>query len=238
LGQENGKDHDMKFTRYAVYFTPLQGPLAAFGAAWLGWDSASGQRMAHPQIEGLPMQVAAITATPRKYGLHATIKPPFRLAEGRTAHDLATALSDLTKRLAPVSLDALDLRRIGGFLALVPQGDTPALNALAAEVVRGLDPLRAPPGAADLARRRASGLTPRQNDLLQHWGYPYVMEEFRFHITLSGKMEAQDLDAVESALAPRLAPLLPRPFPIGHLTLSGEDKDGMFHDIHRYTLAG
>lgn len=228
----------MQFIRYAVYFTPRQGPLAAFGAAWLGWDSARGQRVPHPQIGGVPRPVAEMTATPRKYGLHATIKPPFRLAEGRTEGDLATALSDLTQRLAPVVLDALDLCRIGGFLALVPQGDTAALSALAAEVVRGLDPLRAPLSPHDLARRRAPGLTPRQDDLLRDWGYPYVMEEFRFHITLSGKMATQDLDAIEAALAPRVIPLLPRPFVISDLTLSGEDEDGMFHDIHRYTLAG
>ena len=69
----------MKFDRYAIYFTP-QGSLAEAGAAWLGWDLARGRTVAHPDVAGL--DVAALTETPRKYGLHATIKPPFVLAEG------------------------------------------------------------------------------------------------------------------------------------------------------------
>ena len=40
-----------------------------------------------------------------------------------------------------------------------------------------------------------SGLTDRQEALLTQWGYPYVMEEFRFHITLTGALDPAHLDA-------------------------------------------
>ena len=228
----------MRFTRYAVYFTPPPGPLAAFGAAWLGWDSAQGRRVMLPPVAGLPVPLSEITATPRKYGLHATLMAPFNLSDGYRHKDLQAALAGLGQRLSPVMLDALALRRIGGFLALAPQGETAALNLLAARVVRDLQPLRAPVTEQDLARRRSPGLTPRQDALLQEWGYPYVMEEFRFHITLTGTMTTADLDRVEAVLSPLVMPLVPRPFPIGDLTLSGEDSRGMFHDIQRYRLAG
>jgi putative phosphonate metabolism protein len=225
----------MKFDRYAIYYTP-QGSLAEAGAAWLGWDVARGQAAAHPEVAGL--DVAALTETPRKYGLHATIKPPFVLAEGATADGLQSAFETLCTQLAPVTLDCLALTPLGRFLALTPEGDTAALNAMAAEVVRGLDAFRAPPAEADLARRRQANLTPVQEANLTKWGYPYVMEAFRFHITLTGKLLKGDLPQVTAALAPYIAPHLPQPFVLSSLTLVGQAEDGMFHEVHRAALSG
>ena len=225
----------MKFDRYAIYYTP-QGALAEAGAAWLGWDLARGRAVAHPEVAGL--DVAALTETPRKYGLHATVKPPFVLAEGTTADGVLTEFKTLCKRLAPVTLDGLALTPLGRFLALTPEGDTAALNAMAAEVVRGLDTFRAPPSEADLARRRQANLTPKQEANLSQWGYPYVMEAFRFHITLTGKLPKADLPQVTAALAPYITPHLPQPFVLDSLTLVGQAEDGMFHEVHRAALSG
>jgi len=228
----------MNYRRYAVYYTPPPGALASFGAAWLGWDAARGAAQAHPALDGLPHPVAEITETPRRYGFHATIKPPFRMAAGRSAEDLAWALDAFCQRHAPVETPALVLRRLGRFLALVPGDDGAALSALAAGAVEALDEFRLPPGDEELARRRKAGLTDRQEALLLRWGYPYVMEEFRFHMTLTGRLSAEDLAAVEDALSPALADCLPRPFALDALALMGEDEAGRFHQIHRYPLAG
>lgn len=225
----------MKFDRYAIYFTP-QGSLAEAGAAWLGWDLARGRTVAHPDVAGL--DVAALTETPRKYGPHATIKPPFVLAEGASADGLQAAFEVLCTRLAPVTLDGLALTPLGRFLALTPEGDTVALNAMAAEVVRGLDMFRAPPTEADLARRRQANLTPAQEANLIQWGYPYVMDAFRFHITLTSKLPKGDLPQVIAALAPYITPHLPQPFILDSLTLVGQAEDGMFHEVHRAALSG
>ncbi|MFG6568140.1 DUF1045 domain-containing protein [Sulfitobacter sp. 1A13679] len=225
----------MKFDRYAIYYTP-KGALAEAGAAWLGWDLARGRAVAHPEVAGL--DVAALTETPRKYGLHATIKPPFVLAEGASADGVLTEFKTLCKRLAPVTLDGLALTPLGRFLALTPAGDTAALNAMAAEVVRGLDTFRAPPTEAELARRRQANLTPVQEANLSQWGYPYVMEAFRFHITLTGKLPKGDLPQVTAALAPYITPHLPRPFVLNSLTVVGQAEDGMFHEVHRAALSG
>ena len=225
----------MKFDRYAIYFTP-QGSLAEAGAAWLGWDVARGCVVAHPAVAGL--DVATLTETPRKYGLHATLKPPFGLAEGTTADGLLAEFEALCTRLSPVTLDGLALTPLGRFLALTPEGGTAALNAMAAEVVRGLDTFSAPPAEADLARRRQANLTPAQEANLSQWGYPYVMEAFRFHVTLTGKLPKSDLPQVTAALAPYIAPHLPQPFVLSSLTLVGQAEDGMFHEVHRAALSG
>jgi putative phosphonate metabolism protein len=228
----------MTYHRYAIYVTPRPGPLAGFGAAWLGWDAASGAPCPHPALPGLPRPVAEITAAPRRYGFHGTLKPPFRLAAGCEAGALAAALAAFCAGTGAVSLAGLDLARIGRVLALCPVGGTDALDALAAAVVARFDPFRAPPDAAELDRRRAQRLTTRQEAMLQRWGYPHVMEEFRFHMTLTGPLPPAELAAVEAALAPVLAPLLPAPFPIDALTLLGEDREGRFHQIARLPLSG
>ncbi|MEZ5722450.1 MAG: DUF1045 domain-containing protein [Paracoccaceae bacterium] len=226
------------FKRYAVYAAPGPGPLADFAAGWLGWDPVAGAVRPHPPVPGLPRPIAELTAAPRKYGFHATLKPPFRLAEGSSRNSLEAAVAALAARRPAVVLDGLTLGRLGGFLALTPDGDTGALEALASEVVTGLDHHRLPPSEAELARRRAAGLTPRQEAHLARWGYPYVLDEFRFHYTLTGKLEPADTPDIEAVLAPILAPLVPRPFAVDALVLFGEDAAGRFHVLHRYVLAG
>ena len=225
------------FSRYAVYFTCLPGPLADFGASWLGWDAVQGAPCTHLQIPELPIPIERITKTPRKYGFHGTIKPPFRLAQDKTADDLSKALAAFCATRPSVELDALAVTRLGHFLALTPQGDASALCDLAGATVRELDQFRAALTKDELTRRRKSNLTKRQDDLLRAWGYPYVMEDFRFHMTLSGRLDQDVSAAVLSILQTRLDPILPAPFQIDALTLCGEDSEGRFHEVHRYALS-
>lgn len=227
----------MAFTRYAIYFTPPAGPLSDFGAAWLGWDAVHGTAVAHPEISDLPAPISEITEAPRRYGLHATITPPFRLAEGSSEANLVTAFAGFCATTKAVTLSGLDLAPLGRFLALVPRGDQDAPGKLAAATVAALDHFRAPLTPTELARRRVPGLTAAQEALLLRWGYPYVMEAFRFHITLTGKRPRSELNTIRAALAPHLTPRLPRPFPLDALSLMGEDDTGSFHLIFRHGLA-
>lgn len=227
----------MKFSRYAVFYTPPDGPLATFGTAWLGWDITTGRAVAHPAVEKLPGPVADLTRSPRKYGLHATIKPPFTLGEGCDEVALSEALQRLCVQLVPATLAGLRLVSLGRFLALVPEGDQVQLSGLAAMVVETLDTFRAPPGAGELKRRAHAGLSAHQIGLLNRWGYPYVMDAFRFHITLTGKLPKPQIAPVRAMLDQALATALPAPFVIDALSLVGEDADtGQFHMIKRFTL--
>lgn len=224
------------FQRYAVYYTPApESALATFGAAWLGWDSATGQVVAHPAV---PADVAAVTETPRKYGFHGTMKPPFRLAAGETVAALDAALAALCAEAAPLTLSGLRRAALGRFLALVPSGDVAGLNALAARVVRDLDEFRAPLTEEDFARRRQGRLTASQDAMLTRWGYPHVMEQFRFHMTLTGRLDADARAEVEQALDPLLSELPLAPYTLTGLALLGEDAQGRFHQISRHALGG
>ena len=232
----------MMFRRFALYYMPpAQADWTVIATSWLGWDATIGAEVAQPDLPTLPLPIRQITKAPRKYGLHATIKPPFALTQGATrpAMDaLSKACATLCARLKPVVLEGLEIARLGPFLALRPLGDVSALNQLAATCVQGLDRFRAPPSQVELARRRASGLSPEQDALLLRWGYPHVMDHFRFHITLSGRLQPEPARAIKTALDSLLDKHLPRPFTLDTLALAGEAEDGRFHLLHRYPLAG
>lgn len=224
--------------RYAVYFAPRPGAFADCAAEWLGWDAARGVAVAQPDLPGLPRPVAALTADPRKYGFHGTIRAPFRPAPGVSGDAVAQAVAGLAARLAPARCTGLRLANLHGFLALVPDGPDDAIRALGAAVVEGTEALRAPLTPEEVARRRPESLTPPQRALLDRWGYPYVMDEFRFHLTLTDRLAAEEVQAVAAVLGAHVAPVLPRPFAIEDLCLFGEDAAGRFHLIHRYALSG
>jgi len=227
------------YARYAVYWAPPAGSgLARLGAAWLGWDPEAGVAPDHPAI-AVPRPVSELTATPRRYGLHATLKPPFRLAEGQSPEDLDAALADFARARPPVTAPALAPDAGLGFLALRPSGPSPDIDALATAAAVDLDRFRAPPGEADLARRRAGGLSLRQEAMLTRWGYPYLFEEFRFHVTLTGTLTEAEAQAVAAALGPHLAPHLSDPFHLDEICLFGEPAPGRgFRVLRRYALAG
>lgn len=223
----------MSYSRFAIYYIPPEGALADFGAKWLGWDVVTGQEVVQPHVPGL----RDITMTPMKYGFHGTLKPPFRLAEGKTVTQLEEAAGTLAQSLPAAACDGLALTSLGRFLALTPNGDVSGLQRIAETCVSGLDDFRAPATQAESIRRRKAGLSARQDALLVQWGYPYVMEEFRFHLTLSGRLPETDIAHWVKQVEDRL-PELPTPFAINEIALCGERDDGRFELIHRYTLTG
>jgi hypothetical protein len=222
--------------RYAIYWLP-EGALGAWGESWLGWNMALGAPLPRTVVAGLPAPVEALTQAATAYGLHATIKPPFRLAPGTTEDGLRAALAAFCAASAPVAAGGLALSDLGGFLALTPQGDTAALDALAGRTVAALDAFRAPAPPDETARRRAAGLTPTQEALLTRWGYPYVMEEFRFHVTLTGRLPPDQRGPVADILRPILAPHLPHRLHVAALSLVGQTDDG-FRTLAHHALAG
>jgi len=178
--------------RYAIYCAPAPGTAWwDAGSTWLGRDAASGAALRQPSIAGMSSaELAACTAEPRRYGWHATLKPPFALAEGLTLADLRRALHELCAQLAPVQLPPLQVQQLDHFLALLPPVRVAALDDLAAACVKRLQRLARPLDAGELARRRQAGLNDAQERMLQAWGYPWVLEFFRFHFSLTGPLNA------------------------------------------------
>lgn len=226
--------------RYALYYAPRPDePLAAFGRRWLGRDVETATDVEPLRVEGLsPDELGRITADPRHYGFHGTLKPPFALASGRTERELLDAVTEFAHSRPAFVIEALRLAELGDFIALVPAGPYAALSAVAAHCVRDFDRFRAPADAAELAKRRAARLSPRQDELLVRWGYPYVMEEFRFHLTLTGNLAAPLRDTVRATLAPLTAPLCGVPVPVRDIVVFQQpERNAPFRVLARVPLA-
>lgn len=227
--------------RYAIYYAPApESALGRFGRSWLGYDVETGTPVAQPSVAGIAAQrLAEITTEPRRYGFHATLKPPFSLAPGRTGTGLATALAAFAARQEAVLAPPLALAAIAGFWALVPSLSCPPLARLAAACVQHFDLFRAPPTEEELVRRRRAGLSAVQEALLARWGYPYVMDEFRFHLTLTERLAADEASRIGAILAERVAPLCRAKLPIDALALFHQPGYGeSFRLVCRYRLAG
>jgi putative phosphonate metabolism protein len=221
--------------RYAIYWAPhLDTPLARIGEAWLGRSAQTGRSAEPTPLDGFAAaELEAITAEPRRYGLHATLKSPFRLAPGKSEAELEQALADFARGRRPLVAPPLRLKRISRFLALVP-GQDAGIETLAAASVESFDGFRAPADAAELARRRRARLTPSQAGNLLRWGYPYVMADFRFHVTLTGPIEPATAARLEPHLAVLFGEVMTAPLVIDALALFAEPAPGApFRLLHR-----
>jgi putative phosphonate metabolism protein len=179
--------------RYAIYFAPApDSPFWQFGSAWLGRDAALDTPLPRPKLEGDASAdwdgaaLETLTGSPRNYGFHATLKPPFRLAEGQAVEGLIQAAESFARAQHSFDCSSVGVAALGRFIAFRMIAPCQAMADLAAACVRTFEPFRAPLNAAELAKRHAADLTPRQTTLTAEWGYPYVFEEFRFHMTLTG----------------------------------------------------
>lgn len=186
--------------RYAVYYAPSPDSIWwAAGSQWLGRCAAQDQPRVQPTVAGLTAtKFYALTAAPRRYGWHATLKAPFALADGTSPARLRAALRELGKSLTAFAMPDLRATRLDDFLALVPQGDSDGLQTVASACVTQLNALAAPLGDGELRRRRQAPLTPGQDQMLVQWGYPYVLEHFRFHCSLTGPLTGLDATQIES----------------------------------------
>lgn len=224
--------------RYALYFTPpADDPLVLAAARWLGRDAFSGRRVEQEQMQGRAFSAETLreaTAAPRRYGFHATLKAPFALREAATPAALEEAFAGFAAETRAFDIPALSLARIGSFLALVQGGPCPALQELAARAVRRFEPLRAPLCEADMARRQPEKLTPAQREHLANWGYPYVFEEFRFHMTLTGALEPALMETIEPLLRERFSAFLGKPLTVSGLALFIEPEPGAAFTVHRW----
>lgn len=226
--------------RYALYYAPPTGSaLWRFGSGVIGYDAETGGEPAPPA--GMPVSPDLWrdwTAEPRRYGFHATLKAPFELADGCREADLLAAAKTFAERTAPVRLPALAVAALGRFVAFTPVLPAPDLAALAWASVLHVEPLRAPLGPADRARRVAAGLSERQAEQLDRYGYPYVGEDFRFHLTLTGPLPAEAGEPVRHALLAAARGVEPET-QIGEIAVFRQaERTARFRVAARFGLAG
>jgi putative phosphonate metabolism protein len=195
------------YPRYAIYYAAAPGSvLDQFGASLLGYDAYGYGDLPFP--DGVTQTIPDwrdLTQDPRKYGFHATLKAPMALAPDKTEAELVAACESFAGMPRPIPVIEPVVDSISGFIAVIPAEPSGDIERLAADCTRVFDSFRAPLTPEDRARRNPAKLTQRQCDYLDRWGYPYVMEEFRFHMTLTGRLPAERRGGVVAMLRNRFA---------------------------------
>lgn len=220
--------------RYALYFTPDRDhPLTVAAADWLGRDAFSGVEMPIVSANGLDgADRSKWTVEPRRYGFHGTLVAPFRLKPGLNEADLVRAAEIFAAHSAPIVIPRLQIARLGSFLALVPTVSNVELDALANAAVDHFCAMRAPLTERDIMRRNPDRLTDRQRTYLDRYGYPYVKDEYRFHMTLTGPVTEADANLIEPILNDRLASVLKLPIEVEAVALFVEPEPGAPFTVH------
>lgn len=227
--------------RFAVYFAPAEDSLLWHRASvWLGRDATSGEMLPQAVPEGFTApRFADLTESARRYGFHGTLRSPFRLASNCSRETLETAIAGFAKTTAPLALGPAEVRNLSGFLAIMPVEQSPDLTAFAANCVAALETCRAPLTDTERARRLPERLSARQVELLDQYGYPYVMEEYRFHMTLTDRLDEGDRAAILPAAQAYFAEALAAPLTIDRVVLFYEPEPGMpFFRLTEVPLTG
>lgn len=227
--------------RYAIYYAPPAETLLAHKASsWLGRCTFTGEAFA-PQGRGelSAAEMAYNTAAARRYGFHATLMAPFTLASEASEQQLIDALAAYSSIMQPFSAHRLVVGRIDGFFALVPEKPDGGLNRLANDVVATFDRFRAPLDERE-RERRGVDLSHSQLRNLLVWGYPHVFEDFRFHMTLTGRIREADSARMRRAIDDHFGDALDGPLEVGSLVLFLEPEPGapfIIRSFHEFSAA-
>jgi putative phosphonate metabolism protein len=227
------------FPRYAIYHASPPGSVSdRFGAALLGYNAWTGEDLPFPDdVLRKAADWRELTEDPRRYGFHATLKAPMSLAESRSEAELLAACADFARAPRSIPIIRPVVSSISGFIAVTPAEPLDELQQLAADCVSAFDPFRAPLTPQDRARRSPEKLTPRQREYLDRWGYPYVMEEFRFHMTLTGRLDAARRGPILKMLRERFSTIGLERLAIDRIALfRQDDARSRFHVLKDWTL--
>ncbi|MCC6914499.1 MAG: DUF1045 domain-containing protein [Rhodospirillaceae bacterium] len=215
--------------RYAIYYAPdPDSALDTFGQTWLGHRGPEALAAAIGKDGKVSIaRIGQLTESPRRYGFHGTLKPPFELNVANRAEGLLAAARVFARSRSPIELPPLELAVIGKFIALTPVAESAALERLAAACVRAFEGFRTPLSTQQEEDYKLNKLTVHQEQMLEHWGYPYVMEEFRFHISLTDRIDDDgERDAVMGLLTKLAQPILGQPLRIRDIVVFAQDALG------------
>ena len=230
-----------RFARYAIYYMPdPSGSFWSAGSSWLGRDAISGQTLPRPTLPGLAdINADRLTAGPRRYGFHGTLKAPFAAAYDGAENELLVALDAFAASRCPFEV-RMEVASLRDFIALRLTEPSDPMTALHRDCVCVFDRFRLPISDGDLARRQRGRLTPDQDAYLLRWGYPYIFDQFHFHMTLTSRITSKATKVrIVEALAELFAPHLAAPHRVDGIALFGQPAlDEPFQVLDWFPLRG
>jgi len=229
---------EQNYERYAIYYAPLENSeLDIFGKCWLGWDPYKGSQTNKSDFSKLPdfEKFSKFVVAPKQYGFHGTIKAPFRLKDGFTYNDLENQVGEISKQIHSFYLDQLIIKKLGNFIGLIPTNNL-KVNAVSNKFVKELDYLRDELSESEIKKRKPHKLTSNQKQLLFKWGYPYVFNEFKFHLTLTSKLNNVEIDDVFKSLQNILKQVNLNKISFNNICIFGQKSDEKFYFIKKFNF--
>lgn len=226
-------------SRYGIYFAPGPGTLLhELGSRWLGRDAITGESLDPALSNGVSSDLwREATESPRRYGFHATLKPPFRLAEGCRLEDLQAAVHEFAATHDRFDRPPLVVDTLGRFLALILAQPSEPFVRLASDCVSEFDRFRAQPTEEELEQRLHDRLSPREREHVLRWGYPYVFDTWKFHMSLTGSLSADRLPPLEEHLRARFSAVSRQASPVDSICIFHEPFPGApFRVVDRASL--
>jgi len=215
-------------SRYAIYFSQKQEcDLFRLGSQWLGRNAIVGENLDPALSNGLSREEwRTATDSPRRYGFHATLKPPFRLVQGTTYDELRSAVHNFAANYRSFEAPPLTVGTLGRFIALTLSEPSAEFSDLAAACVRTFHRFRAPATEEELAIRLRDTMNDQEREYLLRWGYPYVLDTWKFHMSLTGSLPKEKLSPLEKVLTQRFAPVCRQGFPVDSICIFREPAPG------------
>ncbi len=235
-----------KYSRYAIYYAPpKESNLEEFGRYWFGWDPLNAKLINNKQrinyLNGFGIKnlknIDKNVLIAKKYGFHGTLIPPFRLNKNYSTNLLFKKTEDIAKKFKKFKFYKFKLKKINNFYAFVQNKKNNNINKLSNRLVRELFKFRSPLTKKEIDRRNPSKLSKLQLNILYKWGYPYLMSEFSFHMTLASEVTGNKLYFELKKIEKNKEIILNEINNFDKIYIFGENQKGMFENLENFSLS-
>ena len=235
-----------KYSRYAIYYAPpKESSLEEFGRYWFGWDPLNAKLINNKHrinylnrfgIKNL-INIDKNVLIPKKYGFHGTLIPPFKLNKNYSTNTLFKKTEEIAKKFKKFKFYKFKLKKINNFYAFVQNKKNNNINKLSNRLVRELFKFRSPLTKKEIDRRNPSKLSKLQLSILYKWGYPYLMSEFNFHMTLASEVTGNKLYSELKKIEKNKEIILNEINNFDKIYIFGENQKGMFENLENFSLS-
>ena len=235
-----------KYSRYAIYYAPpKESSLEEFGRYWFGWDPLNAKLINNKQrinyLNGFGIKnlknIDKNVLIAKKYGFHGTLIPPFKLNKNYSTNTLFKKTEEIAKKLKKFKFYKFKLKKINNFYAFVQNKKNNNINKLSNRLVRELFKFRSPLTKKEIDRRNPSKLSKLQLNILYKWGYPYLMSEFNFHMTLASEVTGNKLYLELKKIERNKEIILNEINNFDKIYIFGENQKGMFENLENFSLS-
>lgn len=233
------------YKRVAIYFLPKKNSsLENFGKNLLGRDINKKRKISLTRRQKYFInrrftyfdELKDYCEKPAKYGFHATLKAPFRLKRNVKTKDFYDVISHIAAQHSRFKIKGLKIVYRKKFTFITSRKEIKSLINLENDLVKHLDTFRAELNKTEIKKRNPDSLTFKQNKYLKEWGYPFVLDQFKFHMTLMNQNNNKLSNKQKLELEKLIYKISNNLLEFNEISLLGENKNGYFEEIKRFKL--